>query len=139
VTALYEVIPVGAKGRVDALRYGAPEAIGGKSDELAMLKLRYKLPNATASTLMEYPISTKSKLNADKVSTDFQLSASVAAFGQLLRGGKYIGSFTYGDVAKLAKPALDYDSDGYRREFVSLVKLAESLTPKQPERVSKAD
>ena len=54
----------------------------------------------------------------------------MAAFGQLLRGGKYVGNFGYGDVEQLARGALGEDTEGYRREFVSLVKLADSLTPK---------
>jgi len=56
----------------------------------------------------------------------------VAAFGQLLRGGKYIGDFSYGDVTKLARGALAEDRDGYRREFVSLVELARTLAPAAP-------
>lgn len=54
----------------------------------------------------------------------------MAAFGQLLRGGKYVGNYGYGDVERLARGALDDDPEGYRREFLSLVKLADSLTPK---------
>ncbi|HEY5808996.1 MAG TPA: YfbK domain-containing protein, partial [Povalibacter sp.] len=53
----------------------------------------------------------------------------VAAFGQLLRGGKYLGGYDYEDVASLAKGALSDDNEGYRREFVSLVRLAQSLAP----------
>ena len=53
----------------------------------------------------------------------------MAAFGQLLRGGKYVGNFGYDDVERLARGALAEDAQGYRREFLSLVKLADSLTP----------
>lgn len=127
VTALYEVVPVGAKGRVDALRYGPrPEAAAGKG-ELANLRLRYKQPDSEASQLLEYPIRKDSV--AGQVSADFRFAASVAAFGQLLRGGKYMGDFSYGDVTTLASGALGEDRDGYRKEFVSLVALARSLTP----------
>ncbi|GFE81304.1 hypothetical protein GCM10011487_33040 [Steroidobacter agaridevorans] len=127
VTALYEVVPVGAKGRVDSLRYGAKtEATAGKG-ELANVRLRYKKPGSDASQLLEYPIRKDSV--ADKVTADFRFAASVAAFGQLLRGGKYMGEFSYGDVTRLANGALGADRDGYRKEFVSLVALAKSLTP----------
>lgn len=129
VTALYEVVPVGAKGRIDALRYGAkPEPAAGKG-ELANLRLRYKKPGSDASQLLEYPIRKDAVVAADKVSTDFRFAASVAAFGQLLRGGKYMGDFSYGDVTRLASGALGGDPEGYRKEFVSLVTLAKSLTP----------
>jgi Ca-activated chloride channel family protein len=127
VTALYEVVPVGAKGRVDSLRYGAKtEPVAGKG-ELANVRLRYKKPGSDASQLLEYPIRKDSI--ADRVSADFRFAASVAAFGQLLRGGKYMGNFSYADVTKLASGALGADRDGYRKEFVSLVALAKSLTP----------
>ena len=129
VTALYEVVPVGAKGRIDALRYGTrPEPAAGKG-ELANLRLRYKKPGSDFSQLLEYPIRKDAVVAADKASTDFRFAASVAAFGQLLRGGKYLGDFSYGDVTKLANGALGGDPEGYRKEFVSLVTLAKSLTP----------
>jgi Ca-activated chloride channel family protein len=138
VTALYEIVPAGGKGHVDPLRYGTATASSGKSGEIANVKLRYKQPDSETSSLLEYPIMKNSKVSADKVSTDFKLAASVAAFGQLLRGGKYVGSYSYRDVENLAKSALGEDHDGYRREFVSLVKLADSLAPKNAQRVGRA-
>jgi Ca-activated chloride channel family protein len=129
VTALYEVVPVGAKGHVDPLRYGAPTQKVAGNGELANVKLRYKMPTAEASQLLEYPIRKSAVVPAEKMSPDFRFASSVAAFGQLLRGGKYIGDFSYRDVTKLAKGGLAEDRDGYRREFVSLVELARTLAP----------
>ncbi len=40
-----------------------------------------------------------------------------------------MGDFGYGDVTRLANAAMGEDRDGYRKEFVSLVALAKSLTP----------
>jgi Ca-activated chloride channel homolog len=132
ITALYEVIPVGAKGRIDDLRYAAPSmASASRSGEIANVRLRYKLPDGEASKLLEYPIARRSLIAADKASPDLRFAASVAAFGQLLRGGKYLGSFGYPQTVALAKSALDDDVEGYRREFVSLVTLAQSLTPQE--------
>lgn len=132
VTALYEVVPVGAKGSVDPLRYGAPKAKGAANGELANVKLRYKMPTAETSQLLEYPIRKSAVASVDKLSANFRFAASVAAFGQLLRGGKYVGDFSYTDVTRLARGALAEDRDGYRREFVSLVELARTLTPDAP-------
>jgi Ca-activated chloride channel family protein len=129
VTALYEVVLAGNKGMIDPLRYGAKEKSAAASDEIANVRLRYKQPNSDISKLLEYPISSKAKVAFDKTSDDFRFATSVAAFGQLLRGGKYLGNFSYSDVAKLAKNAMSEDNDGYRREFISLVKLADSLKP----------
>ncbi|HEV8334386.1 MAG TPA: VWA domain-containing protein [Steroidobacteraceae bacterium] len=130
VTALYEIVPVGKQGRLDPLRYGPQARAAAASNELANVKLRYKKPQSDTSELLEYPIGKGSVATLERLSPDFRFAASVAAFGQLLRGGKYVGNYGYGDVERLARGALDDDPEGYRREFLSLVKLADSLTPK---------
>ena len=130
VTALYEIVPVGKAGRLDPLRYGPQARAAAASNELANVKLRYKKPQSDTSELLEYPIGKGSVATLERLSPDFRFAASVAAFGQLLRGGKYVGNYGYGDVERLARGALDDDPEGYRREFLSLVKLADSLTPK---------
>jgi len=139
VTALYEVVPVAAQGRVDPLRYGAKAVANPNAGEIANVRLRYKLPDGEKSQLLEYPISKSTLAANGKLSPDLRFAASVAAFGQILRGGKYTAEFGYDDVASLAQGALDHDPEGYRREFVSLVKLARTLTPTNPvARVSEA-
>jgi Ca-activated chloride channel homolog len=136
VTALYEVVPVGAKGRVDDLRYAKPEAASGVKGELAHVRLRYKAPEADSSQLLEFPVRKSAVAALDRSSNDFRFAVSVAAFGQLLRGGKYVGSFDFDDVHELASGSLAADRDGYRREFLSLVETASSLAA-GGERVSK--
>ncbi len=130
VTALYEIVPAGGKGHLDPLRYGSASKAPESNGELANVRVRYKQPNADTSSLLEYPIKATSAVAFEKASADFRFAASVAAFGQLLRGGKYVDKFGFEEVAQLAKGALSKDADGYRREFVSLVSLADSLTPK---------
>jgi Ca-activated chloride channel family protein len=139
VTALYEIVPAGGKGHIDPLRYSPSRSSDSKSGEIANVRVRYKQPDSDTSSLLEYPVMKSSIVAADKVSTDFKLAASVAAFGQLLRGGKYVGNYSYDDVAKFAKGALGEDEEGYRREFVSLVKLAGSLAPKNVARVGQVE
>lgn len=136
VTALYEIIPVGARGRIDPLRYGTKQATGASGGEVAQVRLRYKLPETDTSQLLEYPIMKGSLVAGAKLSPDLRFAASVAAFGQLLRGGKYLGDFNYDAVETLAMGAMDADREGYRREFVSLVKLAASLSPSSEKQVS---
>jgi Ca-activated chloride channel family protein len=130
VTALYEIVPTGATGRVDPLKYGQqPTTAKGTTGELADIRLRYKLPGSETSQLIERPIRKGDLADKDKMSEDLRFAASVAAFGQILRGGKYVGDFNYGDVASLAQGAMNHDPEGYRREFVQLVKLAGTLAP----------
>ncbi len=127
ITALYEIIPVGAKGRIDELRYTPAPKLVHTGGEIANVRLRYKLPDGDSSRLLEYPVARASLVEADRMSTDLRFAASVAAFGQILRGGKYTGEFGYADVESLARSGLGADTEGYRREFVSLVRLAKSL------------
>jgi Ca-activated chloride channel homolog len=62
-----------------------------------------------------------------QASERLRFAAAVAGFGQLLKGGKYTGDLNYDDIEKLAKGARGEDRFGYRGEFLSLVKLAQSL------------
>jgi Ca-activated chloride channel family protein len=130
VTALYEIIPANSKGLVDSLRYGSATSTdkAARGDEFALLRLRYKQPDADSSKLLEYPIKTNAVVAKDQMSTDLRFAASVAAFGQLLRGGRYVDQFSYADVIKLANSGAGEDVDGYRHEFMSLVKLANEIS-----------
>jgi Ca-activated chloride channel family protein len=129
VTALYELTLAGGKRqKIDPLRYRAEKIPAGSKDEIALLRLRYKLPDSETSKLIEQPLKTADiRRETGKTSADFRFSAAVAAFGQLLRGGKYTGDFGYDDVAKLSQGARGQDNFGYRGEFLTLVNLAKSL------------
>lgn len=130
VTALYEVALVGEGGeRIESLRYGRTQKSGSAhGDELAMLRLRYKAPGDDASRLIEHPIERKAMLmRLEQTSQRYRFAAAVAAFGQLLRGGDYLGNFGYPEVLALARQARGDDPFGYRGEFISLVNLAQSL------------
>jgi len=127
VTALYEIVPVGKpiQPGVDPLKYQptrpAPDAAA--SDELLTLKLRYKLPQADTSKLIEQPLKDDGRGFA-QASKDTQFAAAVALFGMLLRHSEHVGAGNYGAVLEIAESASGDDVTGYRREFVELVKKA---------------
>lgn len=135
VTALYEIVPVGAKGRVDELRYAQERPAASKRGELAHVRLRFKTPQGDSSRLLEYPVRKAAARSLAQTSDDFRFAVGVAAFGQLLRGGKYMEVFDYGEVHRLAESGLGIDPHGYRREFLSLVKAADSLSGGPEQRV----
>ncbi|MGZ8498891.1 MAG: YfbK domain-containing protein, partial [Candidatus Binatia bacterium] len=54
-------------------------------------------------------------------------AVAVAAFGQRLRGENPVDSFDYGKIAELANGTRGADPEGYRAEFVRLVRMAETL------------
>lgn len=132
VTAIYEITPVDSAARlVDALRYqpDTAPAAAGRSDEYAFLRIRYKLPDEDTSRLIETPASGANAINASGnavVAREAHFAASVAAFGQLLRGGRYMAGFSYDDVVALAQAHKGEDAFGYRAEFINLVRLARS-------------
>jgi Ca-activated chloride channel family protein len=130
VTALYEItLNTSDAKRIDALRYADGSATDTRHrDEIALLRLRYKQPDDEVSKLIESTIKTADvKPKLDDTSKNFRFAASVAAFGQLLRGGRYTESFDYDAVLELARNARGDDPFGYRGEFLSLVNLAKSL------------
>ncbi|EJM74729.1 vWA domain-containing protein [Pseudomonas sp. GM60] len=125
VTALYEIVPKGEKGWLEPLRYGSAEsATSAKSGELAMLRVRYQLPEGGNSRLIERPIAVGSE---GKASDDLRFAAAVAAFSQQLKDGRYTGDFSLKDTQALARGARGDDPFGLRSEFVQLVELAQSL------------
>ena len=130
VTALYEIIPVGAKSPflVDDLKYQKTQALTtlSSSDELMTIKLRYKEPSGSESKLLVNELlDENSKLN--ETSDNFRWSAAVAAFGMLLKDSDYKGDFSYDGIIKLAKMAKGEDEHGYRVEFIRLMEAGQLL------------
>ncbi|MBT4077850.1 MAG: VWA domain-containing protein, partial [Gammaproteobacteria bacterium] len=106
VTALYEITFAGAvQTRIEALRYqSGNEFTRSASNEIAYLKLRYKKPGETNSRLIQHALGNKDiTTEIDKASDSLRFAASVAAFGELLRGGNNLQQFGYQDVLNLAR------------------------------------
>ena len=130
VTALYEVVPVGAKSPVKIrqttpLRYShenTPTAIQA-GDELLHVALRYKPPTSATSIELDQPLR-----DADTAqSSEFRFAAAVASFGMILRHSPNAGSSSMEDVIAMAERSLGTDEFGYRAEFVRMARQAERL------------
>ena len=131
VTALYEIIPFGSTEEipgVDELKYQeneiSPKAF--KNKEILTLKLRYKKPDGKKSKLIVHPLQDKNVILA-KTSDNFKFSASVAAFGMLLRDSEFKGDSSYKSVLELARDGKGKDFFGYRAEFIQLVEKCSLL------------
>lgn len=123
VTALYEIVPVGAESEylkhVADLKYTeTKKAVDKYSDELFTVKFRYKKPDASQSIEMV----KVQKTDISEASEDMNFAAAVALFGMQLRQSQYFNNATTTDVIKLAEKGRGKDRDGYRAEFVRLVK-----------------
>jgi Ca-activated chloride channel family protein len=126
VTALYEIIPVGVESefyKIDSLKYQQTSvtSTASASGELMTVKFRYKKPDSNTSKLIQQVLRDENTA-LDKTSNDFRWSAAVAAFGMLLSESEYIKDFTCEDVVTLAKDAKGKDTEGYRSEFINLVR-----------------
>lgn len=128
VTALYELVP--SDGKVaQSLRYQSQELNEkGKGNELGFLRIRYKDPkvkDAKSVEITEPLVFNKKALK--ETSTDYRFAASVAEFGILLRDNSNKANATYDQVIELAEGAIGKDPEGYRKEFVRLVKSVKML------------
>jgi Ca-activated chloride channel homolog len=133
VTALYEIIPVGVNSsfelpEVDPLRYqqNTEEFSGNTSDELMLIKLRYKQPTGDTSELISQPLLDQ-EISLENTSNNFKFAAAVAEFGMILRESKYQGSANFEQVVNLARQSQGEDAAGDRAEFIRLVAACKNL------------
>jgi len=130
VTALYELVPAGStapasRRGVDALKYQterAPSAAAASGD-LFTVKVRYKPAQGGKSRLVTQAV----RGGGAEASPALRFTASVAAFGMLLRGSPHRGSATWNQVREWADVRDLPDPMGLRAEFLGLVGKAESL------------
>jgi Ca-activated chloride channel family protein len=132
VTALYELVPVGAsesKPGVDPLKYQKPAQISSHadSDELLTVKIRSKEPEGDKSVLSEFAVKD-SKEKFAHASRDFRFAASVAAFGMVLRDSAHKGNADLERALEWAKSGKGEDAHGYRQEFIRLIHRAISIS-----------
>ncbi len=95
-------------------------------NELATVKLRYKAPKGNrASQLMELAVPADLSANPG---ANFELAASVAEFGLLLRNSKYKGKANWKDLSERTNRLAQQDSSTFRRELAGLIDRAWQLS-----------
>ncbi len=130
VTALYEIVPVGASfagtgGDLDSLKYQQVTLRPGTGNEWGTVQLRYKAPTGVKSRLLTHPVRARDQVG--ETSGDFRFAAAVAGYGMVLRDSEYRGTATLAQVLELARGAVGEDEDGERAEFVRLVEATKVL------------
>lgn len=126
VTFIYEIIPTGIYDKnvrpVNELKYRTiEESVDFFNNEFATIKFRYKKPDGHRSTEMAHTVKDNT-LSIGEANEDTRFAYSVALFGMILKDSKFKGNGTIQDVLDLAKNSKGEDEDGYRAEFVKLVK-----------------
>lgn len=127
VTALYELVPAGETidiPGIDPLKYQQPSATSAAArlDETMTVKLRYKQPEASESSLLSVSAPTKTAMTPE-----LGFAAAVAEFGMLLRDSEFKGSSSYADARALATKFKGADPHGHRAEFIRLIDAAEGM------------
>lgn len=129
VTALYEIKLADKHANKDQnLKYQSTQ-LNKKAlskDEIATVKFRYKKPEGKKSTLITREIPMNVTAN-DLLSENYKFSAAVAGFGMLLRDSEHKGKCNYKMLISMAQKSKGEDEEGYRSEFIRLMRLARHL------------
>ena len=134
VTALYEIVPVGIETNlpaVDPLRYQdqpapVPVKDAAKSNELMMVKVRYKDPGAEVSKLLTQPV-IDSRKHLLETSVDFRFAAAVAEFALILRDSPHKGTANLANVITQSRNSIGPDFLGHRAAFVQMAEATRAL------------
>lgn len=125
VTAFYELVPVSAAGRVDALVFQDSAKPKAPASDWLYVKFRFKRPDSSRSELI-----TTMAGAADYTATpddDFVFASAVTEFALVLKDSPYMGSASLHSASARAKSSRGADSDGYRAQFIQLAELAGTL------------
>jgi Ca-activated chloride channel family protein len=129
VTAIYEVkLNKDSRMKNQDLKYQntSLNTKANSKNEIATVKFRYKNPRGKKSQLLEEVIPNR-LMAKNELSNNFKFSAAVAGFGLLLRDSKFKGNCSSHMLIELAQEAKSEDKEGYRSEFIQLMKLADEL------------
>jgi Ca-activated chloride channel family protein len=134
VTALYEVVPIGAKApkdqaaKVDPLKYQATGALteAATSTDLLTVAVRYKAPASDKSVKLSHVVADRA-VPFSSASRDQRFATAVAHFALVLRGSKALEGQSLGESKRLAEAALGNDAPDDRRELVAMIDRARSL------------
>ena len=135
VTALYELILKTSNNTyLEPLRYQQVKIkndpnlqINQFSDELALVKLRYKPVNSEKSQLITQAVMANQITEFKQQSDDFRFVTSVVGFAHLLKQSHFWQDMSYQQIIELAQGAKGKDEFGYRAEFINLVRSSASL------------
>lgn len=94
------------------------------------MKFRYKEPNGKKSKLIEEIVKTSEEISP---SVDFNFVSAVALFGMNLRESEFTNEKGIPMVLELAEKGRGKDDEGYKAEFIRLVKSYNSINKSSEE------
>lgn len=96
------------------------------NQRLFTVDFRYKNPDSDVSEPLTLQITNQNQ-SFNQASNNMRFSASVAAFGMLLKKSQYSGDATYEKVLNWLNNTTTYDPSNYRAKFIEVVKKASEL------------
>jgi hypothetical protein len=125
LTSFYEVVPL--KHTAPATHAQPPSVAGEVSEPLvtARLQLNTQSNNDTVGLIQR----TVSDIGVDFAAapSDLKFAAAVAEFGMILRDSEYKGKGSLQQVLEWAQQGKGADVNGYRAEFIELVRKVQAL------------
>jgi hypothetical protein len=125
LTTLYEVVPI---KRVH-LAPDTPTFDAAKERSGALLTAKLEVNKPEADSAVGYMQRTVSDPGSDfaAASSDLKFAAAVAEFGMILRGSEYKGNGSLQQVIEWAQQGTGADVNGYRSDFIELVRRTQTL------------
>jgi Ca-activated chloride channel family protein len=129
VTAIYEIVPIGAESdrpAVDPLKYQPNPKRSvppGSAAELLTVKLRYKAPDGNRSELVSAVIQNR----VEPLGANLGFASAVAELGLLLRDSPNAPDASFDRLIARARQFRGADPNGDRAEFVKLAEVAAGL------------
>jgi hypothetical protein len=125
LTTFYEVVPL--KRRGTATHTQTPSLAEGASEPLLLAKLQPKTAaNDAAVGLIQRTVSDMG-FDFAAAPSDLKFAAAVAEFGMILRDSEYKGNGSLQQVLEWAQQGKGADVNGYRADFIELVRKAQAL------------
>jgi len=125
LTTLYEVVPLKRMGT--AAHTQMPTVEGEGSEPLLTAKLQLKTRDNDAAVGFIQRTLSDTGFDFAAAPSDLKFAAAVAEFGMILRDSEYKGNGSLQQVIEWAQQGTGADMNGYRADFVELVRKAQAL------------
>jgi len=125
LTTLYEIVPAEGVRRVS--RTQIPSVPADASEPLLTAKLRLNTRGNGAAIGPIQRTLSNTEFDFAAAPGDVKFAAAVAEFGMILRDSEYKGNGSLQQVLEWAQQGKGADTNGYRADFIELVRKAQAL------------
>ena len=121
LTAFYEAVPLNQQSAT-----ANAQIAGQPAEPLLSTKLQLRTLGVDTIRKVERVLADRGSAFAD-APQEVKFAAAVAEFGMILRDSEYKGNGTLQQVLEWAQQAKGSDANGYRADFIELVRKAQAL------------